>query len=117
MNPNDNRYRVDKDTNVQDPDYVNFPLHGVISKHRKVGGRRSKAAHKTMDKWVDLATGHGKDPFEGMYVDGAFDFENGDESDQDAVLDLEKLVDALEKSRNGNSRKKSGPRFSHAWGD
>jgi len=121
-NPHDNRYRVDADTNVQDPEYIQYPLHKVIAKNRKHGSaRHSKQAQKALDKFEDLATGRGKDPFEGMYIGGAFDFENGDASDDAAVYDLEKLADTVAKSHafhsSGMKKGPRGNRFSHAWGD
>jgi hypothetical protein len=35
MNPDDNRFRLDKDTNIEDPDYVDYPMQKIIDKQRK----------------------------------------------------------------------------------
>lgn len=122
-NPHDNRYRLDRDTNVQDPEYVEYPLHKVIDKTRRHGGAsKNKQAKKSLDKWVDLATGRGKDPLDGMFVEGSYDFEQGDASDEAAVYDLEKLIDQMEKTHARNaspslSKRNGAARYSQVWGD
>lgn len=113
FDPNDNRYRTDKDTNVQDPDYTDYKMQRVVEKHRRAGGVKSKQSAISLDKWTKIATGRDKDPLEDMFPGSKFDFTENLASQGN--FDLDHILGALNTPTHHAKRRVK--RKSEAWGE
>lgn len=107
--PEDNRFRTDKDTNVQDPDYVDYPMHRVIDRHRRQG-LKSKHAQASIEKWTSIATGANKDPLEDLFSGSKFNFVDTQTND----FTMDHILEALDDDPSKAEKRKK--RFSDAWG-